>query len=274
MIKDHKYSPLESDFLDDYNKNRLKNKNSVFDGVTMIIKSDIGIGFFFSQYYLGKCGFIPAIFISIICVLLINYFLYYVGKLASQVEEEKQVKIESYADLVNIIMGRTFSVITKFIVMLFNISLVYTILMTFSRFMAEKGMSFFPYEIFHQLLIHKLIFLVIVFLITILFVEPEKIRIASQTSLILYTIAISAVFIFTIKILFKEGPAEEVFFSDNSYFINAMSEISFAIESIPIIFSVRSTMKKSNDISKVLKYVTIIVVLLFILNFSIFLLVM
>ena len=246
--------PLSVDQLGYYESEREINKNSLAYGVVIFSKGSLGTGLFLSQYYFVKAGLGPACVFAFLTISLVNGFLIILTKLADDIEERNNVKIETLDELCTAIIGSWFGYIIKFIILLLNLGSVYGTSLLIIQFLVNQltnsPFTGFLSSAWQVKLLTILVFIVIILLV----VEPEKIRFTSLVSAIMFLIPILFLFYFTIQKGVTEGFKGDLAYTDRTYYINYISTLFYGLEVIIFVFTIRSTLRVRKDMTKVILY--------------------
>ena len=167
-----------------YKENRLMMKNGFIVSCLILFKSTISVGFLNNQRYFFKSGWFLGSLISIMITYLIGYGMVLICDVAHDIERKnKLVEIDTFESIAHYITKnpksqRTWYVVCKIFVFLFNQSVVSVIAINLSKFLWSKLKDNFDNDTFRELQMYKLVVILSLVILVILILEPEKLKVA------------------------------------------------------------------------------------------------
>ena len=241
----------------------------IFFGVIIFSKASLALGLFLSQYYFTKAGLIPSILFTFVTIILINLFMIALCRLANRIEYEKEIEITTYDQLAKHVLGQWSSAPIKFLIILMNLGCLLSDILLITNFFHTKIEISIASQ--YAQLIYKLIFILFLITIGLLVLEPENIKFTSLISFILFFFSMLVLYIMVINKGIIEGFKGDPFHYNRRYYINLVSEIVFTMEAIPMLFSVRATLKERRQMPRVIVFKVIICLIIFIFSGCLFL---
>lgn len=165
-------------------------KNGVFSGTLIFFKSSIGIGLLVNQYFVGKCGLVWGLVITLgvaslmICVL--DQMLLSTNKL----EIEQRRKIRSMDEFAGNTFGRGTKLFCKGMILAYNEAVLLVNTINMCKFFQHQFMLVAPSSPLVRIEMVKFIVIMIFLLFLVFLVEPEKVKYVSFLSMFILFLAL------------------------------------------------------------------------------------
>lgn len=268
---DFEYQAFEVEELGEYEKERLFNKNSFGYGLMIIVLTSVNSGLFILQYYFIKLGLIASCLLFFFTIIFICVYLAFFVRLADRVEKDKDIQIETLDELVDAIFGKYFSWITKIILILFNMVVILVGCLLFSRYFSLKIKEITGISFLHEFWPYEIIYTLLLIIMSLLIVEPEKFKWTNLISFVLVFGSLLVTYCFLGKQI-NNKPAEiDPYFYDSSYLIVLLPQVIYNVETIGPLFTIRSTLRKRDQMPVIIMSKAVVAVPLFIMNCCLYL---
>lgn len=258
-----------------YEQRRQKNKNGELAGTFLMFKSTVGLGLLIVQFYIGKSGLLLGPLSSLLIIAIMGYSIFIIVRLADNIESEKgsTKKIQTIDQVVGAVYGETLQTFTKVLNFFFNMAFINVNMISLVRFLNTKFQLYAHQGSIDPIILYKISVLLIVVTIVVCILEPEKLKYIAIFSSSVLLIGITLMWILN---LLKIGENEQSFEFGlfNVYGLaNLVGSLMYSVESIGLVFTVRSTLKEPIKMQRIVVNTFIAVAVLFIITGLSFLLV-
>ena len=266
------YSELNPEKKITYEENRKIYKNGFLSTSIMFIKSTVGFGFLFNQYYFGQIGAILGPIMALLITFFIGYLNYLLIKIADE-EEKKNNIIETYDQIAKVTFGTAFQYLCKICCFIFNLVVSFVSIINISKYFHGIFSPMTSIVFFKSIFFYKALMIFLILFLLVCIIEPEKMKyIYYITGFIFFIIII----IMWFENLRKKNNNIKPIFYEYFDFSNLPSFIgnqTYCFETVATIFTIRATMEKRSKMKNVLIFCFIIIFILFMINGYSFLLV-